>query len=153
MPAGCPQGAHRVAPILRHRPQSAHSQWNPSTGCAGRCCPHAWLAGLAGWVCSRRRRPPTPHTPGPPPTTRRHGRVLVHCFAGQSRSAALTMAYLMAREGLGLLDAWAVARAARPCARPNPGFLAQLAAFGQELGLPGSREDAEAVEGLDLTAL
>lgn len=84
---------------------------------------------------------------------RRHGRVLVHCFAGQSRSAALAIAYLMATQRLGLLDAWAAARRARPCARPNAGFLSQLARYGRALGLEGADADAAAVEGADLSAL
>ena len=49
------------------------------------------------------------------------GAVLVHCFAGQSRSAALVMAYLMEAAGRSMMQAWDAARAARPCAHPNPG--------------------------------
>lgn len=59
--------------------------------------------------------------------------VLVHCYAGQSRSAALVVAHLMSSRGLGLLDAWALARRARPCAQPNPGFLRQLGDYAQRL--------------------
>ncbi|PSC76494.1 dual specificity phosphatase 1-like isoform B [Micractinium conductrix] len=59
--------------------------------------------------------------------------VLVHCYAGQSRSAALVIAHLMASCGLSLADAWAATRAARPCARPNAGFLRQLALYGKGL--------------------
>ena len=60
--------------------------------------------------------------------------MLVHCYAGQSRSAALVIAHLLAAApGLGLAEAWAAVRAARPCARPNPGFLRQLAAYAQSL--------------------
>lgn len=47
--------------------------------------------------------------------------VLVHCYAGQSRSAALLIAYLMASRGMSLMEAWAATRAARPCAQPNAG--------------------------------
>ena len=47
--------------------------------------------------------------------------VLVHCYAGQSRSAALVIAFLMASQGMGLMQAWAATRAARPCAQPNAG--------------------------------
>ena len=70
------------------------------------------------------------------------GGVLVHCYAGQSRSAALVMAYLMATEHKGLVEAWAAVRRARPCARPNSGFLQQLAAYAAELGLEGAFEIA-----------
>jgi dual specificity MAP kinase phosphatase len=54
------------------------------------------------------------------------GAVLVHCYAGQSRSAALVMAHLIAAQGLGVMDAWAVTRRARPCAQPNSGEPARL---------------------------
>jgi hypothetical protein len=64
---------------------------------------------------------------------RRAGGVLVHCFAGQSRSAALVVAHLMADEGMSLGRAWGAVRAARPCAAPNAGFLAQLAAYERAL--------------------
>lgn len=59
--------------------------------------------------------------------------VLVHCYAGQSRSAALVIAYLMASRGMSLMEAWAATRAARPCAQPNAGFLRQLARYGKSL--------------------
>ena len=49
------------------------------------------------------------------------GGVLVHCYAGQSRSAALVIAHLMSSQRLSLMDAWAATRAARPCIQPNPG--------------------------------
>lgn len=58
---------------------------------------------------------------------RRAGGVLVHCLAGQSRSAALIAAHLVAGEGLTLSDALRVLRTARPCAAPNAGFMHQLA--------------------------
>lgn len=62
----------------------------------------------------------------------RGGAVLVHCYAGQSRSAALVIAHLVAaRPGLGLMEAWALVRAARPCAQPNSGFLRQLASYAK----------------------
>lgn len=63
--------------------------------------------------------------------------VLVHCYAGQSRSAALIIAHLMSSQGLGLTEAWAVTRAARPCAHPNSGFLRQLALYGKRLACGG----------------
>lgn len=68
----------------------------------------------------------------------RGGAVLVHCYAGQSRSAALVIAYLMQSQGMGLMDAWALTRAARPCAQPNSGFLRQLALYGKRLAAAGS---------------
>ncbi|XP_059923563.1 dual specificity protein phosphatase 22-B-like isoform X1 [Gadus macrocephalus] len=54
------------------------------------------------------------------------GGCLVHCVAGVSRSVTLVVAYLMTVTGLGWVDCLAAIRAARPCARPNLGFLRQL---------------------------
>ncbi len=49
--------------------------------------------------------------------------MLVHCYAGQSRSVAFVLAYLCAHQGLSLADAYALVLAARPCAKPNAGAL------------------------------
>jgi len=54
------------------------------------------------------------------------GAVLVHCYAGQSRSAALVAAHLMLAGGLTLGGALEAVRAGRPAACPNLGFIAQL---------------------------
>lgn len=53
------------------------------------------------------------------------GRVLIHCFAGISRSVTVLVAYLM-NQGLCLEEALQQVRQRRPMAQPNPGFLAQL---------------------------
>ena len=58
-----------------------------------------------------------------------HSVVLIHCFAGVSRSAALAMAWLMASERLRMEEALRVVRSARPRAAPNAAFLAQLVAL------------------------
>lgn len=52
--------------------------------------------------------------------------MLVHCYAGQSRSAALVIAYLMATQGMGLMQAWAATRVARPRAQPNAGGCCEM---------------------------
>ena len=57
--------------------------------------------------------------------------MLVHCFAGQSRSVALVLAYLVMERGLRLEDALALVRKARPGACPNAGFMRQLGALGR----------------------
>ena len=57
------------------------------------------------------------------------GGVLVHCYAGQSRSASFIIGYLIDRAGMSLQEAWAVVRTARPCVHPNQGFLKQLAEY------------------------
>ena len=47
--------------------------------------------------------------------------MLVHCYAGQSRSVAFVLAYLCAHQGLSVADAYALVLAARPSAKPNAG--------------------------------
>ncbi|KAG7549440.1 Dual specificity phosphatase catalytic domain [Arabidopsis thaliana x Arabidopsis arenosa] len=54
--------------------------------------------------------------------------VLVHCFAGQSRSASMVIAYLMRTEKLSREEALVSLRQ-RAQASPNPGFLKQLDLF------------------------
>nr|XP_061832458.1 dual specificity protein phosphatase 22-B-like [Nerophis lumbriciformis] len=54
---------------------------------------------------------------------------LVHCVAGVSRSVTLVVAYIMTVTGHGWVESLAAVRAARPCARPNLGFLRQLEEF------------------------
>lgn len=53
-------------------------------------------------------------------------RVLVHCKMGQSRSVAVVLAYLMFSLGCGYDRALTLVRRARPTARPNEGFQAEL---------------------------
>ena len=69
---------------------------------------------------------------------REAGGVLVHCYAGQSRSASFIIAYLIAREGMSMAEAWAAVRKGRPCVQPNQGFLKQLAEFEASLNSSGS---------------
>uniref|UniRef100_K3WQR5 Tyrosine specific protein phosphatases domain-containing protein n=1 Tax=Globisporangium ultimum (strain ATCC 200006 / CBS 805.95 / DAOM BR144) TaxID=431595 RepID=K3WQR5_GLOUD len=61
------------------------------------------------------------------------GCVLVHCFAGKSRSATLVLAYLIARKQMRLEAALALLQALRPQAQPNSGFLVELALWEQQL--------------------
>lgn len=60
-----------------------------------------------------------------------HHRILIHCMAGISRSATLTAAYLMLRDGLTPEQALTHIRAYRPQVSPNPGFLQQLGDWQQ----------------------
>uniref|UniRef100_A0A8D0DXB3 Dual specificity phosphatase 21 n=1 Tax=Salvator merianae TaxID=96440 RepID=A0A8D0DXB3_SALMN len=62
-----------------------------------------------------------------------HGRTLVHCAAGVSRSAALCIAYLMKYQGMSLANAHAWVKACRPVIRPNNGFWQQLIQYEQKL--------------------
>ncbi|XP_038078309.1 dual specificity protein phosphatase 18-like [Patiria miniata] len=64
---------------------------------------------------------------------RKGGRVLVHCFAGRSRSATLCIAYLMKYSSMTLRQAHAYVKARRPLIRPNPGFWKQMIAFEKVL--------------------
>ncbi|EIE23642.1 phosphatases II [Coccomyxa subellipsoidea C-169] len=63
---------------------------------------------------------------------RRRGGVLVHCYAGQSRSVAFIIAYLCASKGMNLAEAYQLVLSVRPCARPNTGFMQQLAEFAEQ---------------------
>ena len=56
--------------------------------------------------------------------------VLVHCFAGVSRSASVVIAYLMKYHKMEFNAAVSFVRAKRPWINPNYGFQAQLRRFG-----------------------
>ncbi|KAH1069708.1 hypothetical protein GYH30_007053 [Glycine max] len=60
---------------------------------------------------------------------RKEGSVLVHCFAGVSRSAAIITAYLMRTERLSVEDALESLRQSCEFVCPNDGFLEQLKMF------------------------
>ena len=56
----------------------------------------------------------------------RNGRVLVHCYAGISRSSTMIIGYLMGKHGMSFDAALAHVRRAWPRASPNTGFANQL---------------------------
>lgn len=61
--------------------------------------------------------------------SRKEGSILVHCFAGVSRSAAIITAYLMRTEHLSQEDALESLRQSCEFVCPNDGFLEQLKMF------------------------
>jgi protein-tyrosine phosphatase len=61
-------------------------------------------------------------------------RVLVHCWAGISRSATLVIAYLMHHIGLSLPEAWEWVRVARTWILPNKSFKEQLLEYAEQAG-------------------
>ena len=61
------------------------------------------------------------------------GGVLVHCFAGLSRSATVVLAYLMARHRVRLDTAIEELISVRPAVHPNPGFVNDLVSFDRQL--------------------
>jgi protein-tyrosine phosphatase len=64
---------------------------------------------------------------------RRNGKVYVHCWKGQSRSATVCIAYLMKDRGLSLEQARNILRKDRLGIRPNIGFEEQLRKFERML--------------------
>ncbi|KAG7026256.1 Dual specificity protein phosphatase 1 [Cucurbita argyrosperma subsp. argyrosperma] len=70
---------------------------------------------------------------------RQSGGVLIHCFAGVSRSVTITLAYLMKKRGMNLTEALEHVKSRRPQASPNVGFMVQLKEF--ETTLQASKED------------
>ena len=60
--------------------------------------------------------------------------MLVHCYAGQSRSVALVLAYLCSALRMQLSDAYQLVLSARPSARPNSGAPCLLPRCLQHLG-------------------
>lgn len=59
-------------------------------------------------------------------------RVLVHCFAGISRSATIVIAYLMKTKKWPFLKAYEFVKAKRPVIDPNLGFIYQLHSYDQQ---------------------
>ncbi|KAG6457756.1 dual specificity protein phosphatase MPK-4 [Manduca sexta] len=68
------------------------------------------------------------------------GTVLVHCYFGVSRSAAIVIAYIMDKYCLCYEDAYNIVKCKRRCIGPNIGFMAQLKLFGH-MGYEINRDD------------
>ncbi|CAL4956467.1 unnamed protein product [Urochloa decumbens] len=61
------------------------------------------------------------------------GNVLVHCFAGRSRSVTIVVAYLMKKHQMSLESALSLVRSKRLQVAPNEGFISQLENFEKSL--------------------
>ncbi|KAH6757425.1 dual specificity protein phosphatase 1 [Perilla frutescens var. hirtella] len=61
------------------------------------------------------------------------GGVLVHCFAGRSRSVTIVVAYLIFKRGMSLSEAMDYVRMKRPTISPNSGFKLQLQEYERSL--------------------
>ena len=60
-------------------------------------------------------------------------KVLVHCFAGASRSATIIIAYLMWKKQLDYIESFRILEKIRPSIYPNYGFVRQLKIFDKLL--------------------
>jgi protein-tyrosine phosphatase len=69
-------------------------------------------------------------------SNRERGAVLVHCFAGISRSATIVIAYIMRKYRLPFSKAYELVKARRSCVFPNFGFTQQLKAYEKRLREP-----------------
>lgn len=70
-----------------------------------------------------------------------NGRIFVHCRAGISRSVTLVVAYLMIRKDMTAADALRTVKLVRDIARPNDGFLIQLANLDNKLREKRAKEE------------
>ena len=66
--------------------------------------------------------------------------VVVHCAAGDSRSATIVMAYMLAHCKYELRKAFSVVRQNRPCVWPNNGFMSALVAFEAQTRRPKDKK-------------
>ncbi|XP_028029628.1 dual specificity protein phosphatase MPK-4-like [Bombyx mandarina] len=68
------------------------------------------------------------------------GTILVHCYFGVSRSAAVVIAYIMKKYGLCYEEAFSLVKNKRRFIGPNVGFVAQLKLYGH-MGCAINKDD------------
>ena len=61
--------------------------------------------------------------------------VLVHCYAGISRSASIVIAYLISYLSMSLIDALTLVKQARPIICPNENFIEQLVDYEEDCSM------------------
>ena len=57
----------------------------------------------------------------------------MHCFAGVSRSAAITIAYFIFSHNMSVESAYELVRKQRSCISPNLNFMGQLSTYHSQL--------------------
>jgi protein-tyrosine phosphatase len=62
---------------------------------------------------------------------RQKGGVLVHCYAGVSRSSSFVIAYLINKKLMSYDDAKERVKKRRPCIHPGDGFIHQLKSYAR----------------------
>mmetsp|Transcript_7889 Transcript_7889/g.14159 ORF Transcript_7889/g.14159 Transcript_7889/m.14159 type:complete len:361 (-) Transcript_7889:229-1311(-) len=67
--------------------------------------------------------------------------VLIHCEAGRSRAATVTLAYLMKSLNLSLSEALSKIKLQNRAVFPNDGFIAQLHAYAEKIGVKPAQAD------------
>jgi hypothetical protein len=72
---------------------------------------------------------------------RKFGNVLVHCFAGISRSASIVIAYLMKTEKMSYEEALRLCERKRDITCPNDGFIKQLKNYERTLNQRGNMDN------------
>jgi len=65
-------------------------------------------------------------------TTLPHARILVHCFAGISRSSTIVIAYLIDKHDFAFDNALYYVKEKRHCVNPNAGFKEQLRSYAEQ---------------------